>query len=795
MSISETRLELNKILSACSEYAVLDGTKAALLALTPATDLKEVKRLLATTEECTRLLYRHGAGKIEYFAPAEEEMKRAKKGSTLSCGELLSVAALLRSVRIAHKSVSSVADDLPLTKALTERLRFNRTIEEDITEKILGENEVSDFASSRLYSLRREIRSLNEKIRSKLGEYLSGETAKYLQDGIVTMRDGRYVLPVRTEYKRNVKGFVHDKSQSGATVFIEPEYVLEMNNELKSLMIDEKEEVESILHGLSLRVGKMTDELLEDVEILCELDGFYARAEYGYRQKASLPAVNDRGVIRIRKGRHPLIDPKKVIPVSLSLGEDYHFLLISGPNTGGKTVTLKMTGLFCLMAACGLFLPAAEGSEVSVFGSVYCDIGDAQSIEESLSTFSSHIANLIRITEEADERSLVLIDELGGGTDPEEGQALARSITEYLLKKGCKGIITTHYTLLKEFAYSVGGIENASMEFDSKTLQPLYNVKIGVPGASNALLISRRLGLKEEILRAATENLSEGTKKFENILRTAEETRIEAEHVRDEAEKIKREWSEKLAEVEAERAKLVKERENFAVKARTEARRIVNERTAEAEEILEQIEEIFCQEELAQADLIKARTLKNRLKDKAYLQDEEEVSSARYEPLDLSRLKIGVKVYLPSMGSEGTVRAIRADKKEAEVEVNGIRLRTKFSAMMQPMPALKTEKTAKRKPTKQEKVSVVKKIAPSLSPLAELNLIGMTVQEAQPEIDAFLDSAVLSGLKEVKIIHGFGSGRLKKGVQEYLRTHVQVAGFRSGIYGEGEGGVTVVSLK
>lgn len=795
MNISGTRLELNKILSACSAYAVLDRTKEALISLTPTAELSEAKELLATTEECTRLLYRHGVGKVEYFTPVEEEMKRAKKGSTLSCGELLSVAALLRSVRIAHKSVTSVTDELPLTKRLAERLVFDRHLEDDITEKIIGENEVSDFASSRLYSIRREIRSLNEKIRAKLSEYLTGETAKYLQDGIITMRDDRYVLPVRTEYKRSVKGFIHDKSQSGATVFIEPEYVLELNNELKSLMIDEKEEVEAILHGLSLRVGQMTDALLSDIEVVSELDGFYARAEYGYRQKAVLPAINDRGIIRIRKGRHPLIDPKKVIPVSLSLGENYHFLLISGPNTGGKTVTLKMTGLFCLMAACGLFIPAAEGSEVSVFGSVYCDIGDAQSIEESLSTFSSHMSNLIHITEEADGRSLVLIDELGGGTDPEEGQALARSITEFLLKKGCKGIITTHYTLLKEFAYSVGGIENASMEFDAKTLQPLYNVRIGVPGASNALLIARRLGLKEEILRSATENLSEGTKKFENILRTAEETRIEAERVRSESERIRQEWSEKLADVEAERAKLAKERENFAVKARTEARRIVNERTAEAEEILEQIEEIFCQEELKQADLIKARTLKNQLKDKAYLQDEQAASAERYEPLDLSRLKIGVRVYLPSMGSEGTVRAIRADKKEAEVEVNGIRLRTKFSAMMQPMPEVKTEKTKKQKPIKKEKVSVVKKLAGSLSPLAELNLLGLTVQEATLEIDAFLDSAVLSGLKEVKIIHGFGSGRLKKGVQEYLRTHPHVAGYRAGIYGEGDGGVTVVSLK
>jgi DNA mismatch repair protein MutS2 len=712
---------------------------------------------------------------------------------------LLQVAALLRSARIAYKNVNAVTDELPRVKQLVMNLAFDKNLEEDITSKIIGENEVSDYASSRLYSLRQEIRKLNERIRAKLGEYLSGETAKYLQDSIITMRDDRYVLPVRTEYKRSVKGFIHDKSQSGATVFIEPEYVLELNNELKSLMIDEKEEVEEILHGLSVRVGGMSSGLIADMGTLSELDGFFARAEYGYKQKAVCPLVNDKGIVKIARGRHPLIEAEKVIPVSVSLGESYNFLLISGPNTGGKTVTLKMVGLFCLMAACGLFIPAAADSEVAIFRSVYCDLGDAQSIEESLSTFSSHITNLIRITEEADEGSLVLIDELGGGTDPEEGQALARAVTEYLLKQGCKGIITTHYTGLKEFAYSVKGIENASMEFDAQTLRPLYNIKIGMPGASNALLISRRLGLKEEILNSAMAALSDGTKSFENILRTAEETRIEADRAKEEAENIKREWAEKVELLDAEREKLRKERENFNVKAKTEARRIVNERTAQADELLAEIEGIFAKEEITQSDLIKARTLKNRLKDKAYEQEEEAAPRHEYEPLDISKLKIGMRVYLPAMESEGIVRSIRAEKKEAEVEVNGIRTRMKFAVIQQPIPmpeskGVKRVKTAKSA-GKDEGVKVVKNLSAPISPLAELNVIGLTVQEALVEIDPFLDSALVSGLEEVKIVHGFGSGRLRKGIQEYLRTHRNVESFRLGKYGEGEGGVTIVKLK
>ena len=547
------KTELNKILASVSEYAVFDASKESLKNYSPTSDMSEIKRSLDKTEECEKLLFIHGVGKIEYVLPFTDEITRAQRGSTLSCGELLSVANLLRATRIAYHAIQGINDEeIVQMKRVSENLYFDKNLEEDITAKIISDTEVSDHASDRLYSIRREIRLLNERIRARLAEYLVGSESKYLQDGIVTMRDNRYVLPVRAEYKRSIKGFIHDRSASGATFFIEPEEVLEMNNELRSLALDEKEEVERILSELSSRVGGLGVELAQDLLVLQEIDEYYARAEYAYKFSCVKPSVNTDGIIQIEQGRHPLIDRKKVVPVSIALGETYRFLLISGPNTGGKTVTLKMIGLFCMMAMCGLFVPAKK-AVLSAFEEIYCDVGDSQSIEESLSTFSSHITNLIDIINKADKNSLVLIDELGGGTDPEEGQALAKAIVSNLLEKGCAGVVTTHFTALKEFAFSAKGIENACMEFDSNTLKPLYVMNIGLPGSSNALAISRRLGLHESILNDALKNLSADAQKFENIVRSAEESRIQAEATLRETNALKAEWQEKLQSLENER--------------------------------------------------------------------------------------------------------------------------------------------------------------------------------------------------------------------------------------------------
>lgn len=784
------KLELNKILKAAASFAVLPETKERLAGTFPETELKEARYFLDLTSEADLLLFRYGTGRIEAYEGVADSPERAAKGASLSCGELLAVAALLRSARVAYNGVRSVADEnIVHMREIADRLYFDETLERDIGDKILSEEEISDFASSELYNIRTSIRRLNERIRNKLSEYLGGAGAKYLQEGIVTMRDNRYVLPVRAEYKSQVRGFVHDRSASGATFFIEPEEVLEMNNELRELAAAEKEEIERILAALSRRVGAMAAQLREDTERLSEMDAAYAKAEYSYKNKCVRPAINDRGVIAIEKGRHPLLDAKTAVPVSVSLGRDHRFLLVSGPNTGGKTVTLKMCGLFCLMACCGLFIPAAAGSEVAVFEKVFCDIGDAQSIEENLSTFSSHIKNVISITEGADEKSLVLIDELGGGTDPDEGQAIAKAVLSYLLKKGCRGIVTTHYTSLKEFAYAQDGIENASMEFDMTTLQPLYKISLGIPGSSNAIAISRRLGLSEEILQGAVANLSEGAQKFENIIRTAEQSRIEADEAKKQAEAIRAEWEKKLAEVNAEREKLRREREKLYLSAKVESRRIVNERAEEAGELLEEIERIAQKSEVSEADLIRARTLKNKIADRAYGLEFEKDEPERRVPADINALKAGDRVFVGAMESEGEVVSVNIRKKEAEVLVGSLRLNVKAGDLFRSVGKKKAEKPKNR-------VQVVRNISSNTGAVqTEINLLGMTVSEAIEEADAFIDRAVLSGLEEVKLVHGIGTGKLREGLREHLRKHKNVAEFRSGKYGEGEAGVTIVKLK
>lgn len=781
------RLELNKILAGVAAFAVLPQTKSKIAGEIPLTERAEVEKLLQLTGEADRALFQHGVGRIESFPEFDGELERAQVGASLSCKELLGVAQLLRSARIAYRGISAL-EDCPQLKDIVSGIYFDELLEQDIGTKIVSEDELSDYASDELYSIRRSIRLLNERIRTKLSEYLSGENAKYLQEGIVTMRDNRYVLPVRAEYKARVRGFVHDRSASGATFFIEPEQVLEMNNELRELHSAEKEEIERILAQLSHRVGGMALQLSEDVERLIELDRCYAKAEFSYKNRCVRPAVKDSGEVIIYKGRHPLLDGKTVVPVSIELGKAYKFLLITGPNTGGKTVTLKMCGLFCLMACCGIFIPAAEGSVVSVFRQVFCDIGDAQSIEENLSTFSSHIKNIIEITQGADARSLVLIDELGGGTDPDEGQALAKAIIEYLLSKGCCGIVTTHYTALKEFAYEHAGIENASMEFDNDTLQPLYRVSLGMPGSSNAIAISRKLGLPEEILENALSNLSEGGRRFENILRNAEQSRLAAEEARKQSEALKAEWASKLAQVESERERLQREREKLHLNARIESRRIINERTSQAEELLNELEEIVRSKQVSEADLIRARTLKNKLSDKAYSSEEEEEAPLS-ELADFACLKAGSRVYVGAMQSAGEVLSVNAKKQEAEVSVNGMRVKAKAKDLYRV-----SSKDGKAKQA-QEKVQVVRKITPLREVKTEINLLGLTVSEAVQEVDAFIDQAVLGGLSEVKIIHGMGTGKLKEGIRNHLRGMKNVAEFRSGAYGEGESGVTIVKLK
>ncbi len=783
MKKHHVRLELDKILAAASSYASLEGGRQAVLALEPTADLSEARRILSFTGEAIELLFELGAGKIEYFPPLGDSLERAEKKATLSCKELTDVALLLRAARVCHKSVHSFqSESIGGMKELTERLIFNQKLEEEIGEKIVGENEVSDHASEALYNIRREIRLLNERIRARLSEYLVGEESKYLQDAVITMRGDRYVIPVKVEYKRSVKGFIHDRSQTGQTVFVEPEEVLEMNNELRSLIIDEKEEIERILSELSHAVGVMRGSLERDIEILSEVDSYYARAEYAYRLRCTKPALNGRGVVEIVKGRHPLLDQKTAVPVSVSVGEDYGFLLISGANTGGKTVTLKMCGLFCLMAACGMFVPAAEGTRLAVFDGVFCDVGDSQSIEENLSTFSSHVLNLKEICEQAGKNSFVLIDEPGGGTDPEEGQALARAVLVYLIKKGCRGIVTTHYSALKEFAFETEGVENGCMEFDGASLRPLYRLKIGFPGPSNALLICSRLGLSEDIIAEAREHLSDGARAFEHTVRAAEESRVQSEAILAQTEGLKKEWESRLSALEKEEAQLKKEREKLQLTSKAEAKRIISARTAEAEELLEKIEEIFQKEFISEADLIEARTLKNKLAN-TVLEEEEE--KTRAQPVDPATLKEGDRVYIKSMDAEGTVLSVRKEKGTAEIKCGSIQVRAKIADLFTPL----------RKKEEAPTVKVTRNLKERTNLSRECNVIGKTVNEALMDVEEFLDGALLQNLTEVRIVHGMGTGALRKAIGDYLKKHKRVESFRLGKYGEGESGVTIVTLK
>ncbi len=781
MTSDETRLELDKILAAASAFAVTEGGKRAVSARRPAAELAEAREKLAYTREASILLFEAGAGGVEYFPPLGDSLERAEKGATLSCAELLAVSRLLRAARVFCASVERGDARIVKFREEAARIYTDVRLEEDICDKIVGENELADHASETLFAVRREIRLIGERIRARLNAFLTGEERKYLQDDVVTVRGDRYVVPVRAEYKRSVKGFVHDRSASGATVFIEPEEVLEMNNELRSLRLDEQQEIERILSELSASVGRARRALERDEETLSEADASYACAEYCYRLGCTEPTLNDRGVVDIVKGRHPLLDRRTATPVSVSVGEKFHFLLISGANTGGKTVTLKMCGLFCLMAACGFFVPAAAGTRLAVFGGVYCDIGDSQSIEENLSTFSSHVARLREILARADGRSFVLIDEPGGGTDPEEGQAIARAVLDELLSRGCRGIFTTHYSALKEYAFAADGVENGCMEFDERDFRPLFRLKLGAPGASNALAICTRLGLDQALVERARGYLTEGARSFERTVRAAEESGIRAEEARREAEAREREWRARLEELEKEETAFRAEREKFLRSSKAQARRIVNERTARAEELLAEMEEVFRKETLTESDLVRARTLKNKIKS---LPEEEEKEKVRAIPVDASAVKAGDRVFVGALGTEGVVLAVNREKATAEVRAGQLRVRSKFSDLY-----------VARGKKEEGSVRVALRVSSPADAARECDLIGLNVEEALERLDGFLDAATLASLEQVRIVHGMGTGKLREAVKNFLRKDSRVKEFRLGVYGEGESGVTIATLR
>lgn len=780
-------IEYDKILSKLQNYAVLDVTKSEIADLRPVSSFDDACFMLKKTEEAYKLLFTYNVPSVCFFSDIGEELKRVDGGGNLNCGELLEVAANLKSARIARTSFKSFTDDsITALSELVGGLYVSEDFETEITSKILSENEISDNASPKLYSIRKKIRDINAAIREQLNSYIHGNLSKYLQNSVVTMRQERFVIPVKSEYRSFVRGFIHDQSSSGATVFIEPEIVMELNNDLKRAIFDESEEIEKILHDLSVKVANVSNALRYNAQILTELDFCYARAEYAYKTKSTRPVLNKNGFIDIIGGRHPLIDANKVVPVSVSLGKDYNFLLISGPNTGGKTITLKLVGLFTLMAMSGMFVPAYDNTSISFFNSVFCDLGDGQSIEQSLSTFSSHIKNVAEVLDKADSNCLVLIDEIGAGTDPEEGSPLALAVIKRLIKKGCFGIITTHYSDLKAYAMDSDKIKNASMEFDSVSLSPLYKLNIGMPGSSNAISIAKQLGIESEVIEDALSMMKDSNVNFESVLKKAEEERRKYERLCADVEIIKAQCGRELSAIEEEKSKITKERERIYNSARTETKRIVADKLGEAEEIVAELKAILKAAELETKDLFRASELKNRLKNSKYLESDNDNAPVVMKKATVTDLQKGNKVYVKSLGVYAVIENVKTDKNEAEVLIGDIKTVINVDQLYN------SEVPSRKKET----VKIYKRTLPKDGTIiTEINVIGKTSLEAITEVEKFIDEAVVAGLEEVKIIHGVGKGILLKAVREYLKTDKNVAEYRRGRYGEGENGVTVVKLK
>lgn len=781
-------LEFDKIQRLCAEHAVLERGKRAICEEKPASDMETANFLLKKTQEAYKLLFDYGVAGVDYFDELNDELTRAKRNSTLSMGELLRVARMLRSSRVVYNAMTAINDEeITALRALAESLYCDKYLEDEIFGKILSDDRMSDNASETLAFIRRKIKRLNEQVKERLAYYVRSQ-GKYLQDAIVTMRGDRYVIPVKAEFRGQVKGFIHDQSASGSTLFVEPTEVLELNNDLRTASLEEQAEIERILADLTTKTGLIASRLENNGEILCELDCAFAKATYAYRTKAVRPKTNDNGYINIPKGRHPLIDSQKVVPVSLSLGSGYNYLLITGPNTGGKTVTLKLTGLFSVMAATGYFIQAADGAYVSVFEKIFVDVGDEQSIEQNLSTFSSHMRNLIDITNNVDDKSLVLVDEMGAGTDPDEGSALARAILELLVDKKSFGIVTTHYSALKEYAFTRTDIMNASMDFDEETFAPLYRLNIGLAGSSNAIKIALRLGLSAEIADKANSFLSEKKVSFETVIREADKTRRAAEKQLEEYEVVTRESKAELDAILAERAKLEKEREKLYLNAKIESRRIVNESVEEAEDILAEIKAILDKEEIDGGDLIRARTLRNKLEEQKYKLESEAEVVPTDRPIDGEKIKTGDRIYIPSMDADGVVISVNRKKQVCDINLGDKRVNLSFSALYQPR-----KKTEKKKAQQQVTVKIDR--SNFTAPEMQINVIGLNVDEALDKVTGFLDRAVLNNLPEVKIIHGVGLKKLSTAIHEMLRKHPHVESFRFGKYGEGEHGVTFVTIK
>ncbi len=784
-------LELHKILEMLSEEASNTKTKEMALALTPESDIDVVRSEMKKTSDAFDLSVKYGTPAFSNFKDIRGALHRASSGASLSLRELLDIAQMLYQVRMLSDWYKSTENEETSIGYLFVSLAPNKYLEDKIKNAVVSEDEISDMASHELANIRRKIAQAGVRIRESLDKLIrSSEVQKSLRENIVTMRDGRYVLPVKADFKGNVPGLVHATSATGSTYFIEPISVVEANNDIKVLQGEEQDEIDRIIAELSADCAAYAEALSADYVTCAEINLYFAKSNLGAKMRACIPELSDDGVIDLKKARHPLIDKKKVVPVDIKLGEDYNALIVTGPNTGGKTVILKTTGLLSAMAMCGLMIPASDGSKVSVFDNILVDIGDQQSIEQSLSTFSSHISNVVKILDAANEKSLILMDELGSGTDPVEGAALAVSIIENMVAKGSKLLVTTHYQELKLFAIETPGIENASCEFDIATLQPTYRLIIGSPGKSNAFSISSKLGISDDIINRANELVSTENQRFEEVVAQLEASRRELEKQHDEIEKLKNEQAEKVAELDKEIADLNSKKESELEKARVQAMRIVESCRMQSEQLLDELADIRKQKEKSNfAQLaINAKSKNKSALDKMY-DTANPVQNKEHKEYKLPRpLKRGDHVLIFDIDKKGILASdpdsngnvfVQAGIMKTKVNVNKLRL-------------LEPEKV-----TMQNKKVSTKNVRGKMqrTPSLELDIRGCAVDEGIHELDMFIDNAVLTGAGIITVIHGKGTGVLRQGIQNHLKNHPSVKSFRSGVFGEGEDGVTVIELK
>lgn len=780
-------MEYRKIIDQLSSYSQTALGKRTAEALQPATDLEDVKRMLQATDEAfkvDRLKGAPGFGGIVDITPA---VKRARIGGTLNPHELLGIATTLEGSRRIKRYIATMHEEheVQLLFNLSDALSEQKTLEDAIKRCIDDSAEVLDSASPELASIRRELRGGEVRIREKLDAMIrSSSVSKMLQDQLITIRGDRFVIPVKAEYRAHFGGIVHDQSGSGATLFIEPESIVAMNNKLRETRLREEREIEVILQKLTALVGEQAELLLYDGDVLGQLDFIFAKARLARELKGTLPRMNDRGFLKLKKGRHPLIPPDQVVPIDVELGNQYSTIIVTGPNTGGKTVTLKTIGLLSLMAMSGLFVPAEDGSQLCVFDAIYADIGDEQSIEQSLSTFSSHMTNIISILRRMTPKSLVLLDELGAGTDPAEGSALAIAILEHIHSLGCRMVATTHFSELKAYAYERKGVINASMEFDVSTLSPTYRLLVGVPGRSNAFAIAERLGLPERILEYARGEVTEEDMRVENMIASLEQNRLGAEQERETAEQLRREMEELRRRHASELEKLEQQRDKRLEKAEEEASAIIAKARQEAERIIGDLRRLAMEEGAAVKEhkLIAAR----KELDEAEPQRRKKSGAARKAAKPPRQIEPGDEVMVYSLNQKGNVVELSGSK-EAIVQLGIMKMKVSLDDMelIAAAPASKpVQRTAPNvKRTRDENVR------------SELDLRGANLEEALIEVDRFIDEAYLSNLGQIYIIHGKGTGILRTGISEYLRKHKHVKSYRLGNYGEGGTGVTVAELK